>query len=569
MKSKYIKNNELRAKDKGKIVTLHGWVANKRRFGEMTFIDLRDRYGITQCVFKSDLNVTKESVMEVTGKVVLRKQKNPNLKTGDIEVLVSKYSIFSQAVEELPFAIRDDIDVKEETRMKYRFLDLRRPVMQNNIITKDKIMFAVREFMHQNGFIDIETPMLAKSTPEGARDFLVPTRNKNEFWALPQSPQLFKQLLMCSGFEKYYQFARCFRDEDSRKDRQPEFTQLDIETSFLNVEDFQKYIEKLFKHIFKSLGIKIKTPFQRIKYFDALRDYGTDKPDLRYDYKIVDINDFCNNTEFNIIKDAKSKRMLFTGTLISKSDFKDLEEIAKKNKANILFYFVYQNGEIVHTNFANKVKDACLDLVAKFGNKNGSYFIVANKYEHASQALGAVRVELNDKFNYARKEWNLSWITDWPMFEYDEENSTWAAAHHPFTRFAHSLQDLETMKMEDIRALSYDLVLNGFELGSGSARIFDKVTQKKMFDLIGMSQQEQQSRFDWFLKAFDYGIPPHCGIGLGLDRLTMIVTGQKTIRDVLAFPKNAKNQDVFTGAPGSVDQKQLDELFLQITKNEK
>lgn len=235
MKSKYIKNNELSAKDKGKKVTLHGWVANKRRFGEMTFIDLRDRYGITQCVFKTDLNVTKESSMEVIGKVVLRKQKNPNLATGDIEVVVDKYTIFSEANEELPFAIRDDIDVKEETRMKYRFLDLRRPVMQQNIITKDKIMFAVREFMHQNDFIDIETPMLAKSTPEGARDFLVPTRNRDEFWALPQSPQLFKQLLMCSGFEKYYQFARCFRDEDSRKDRQPEFTQLDIETSFLNV----------------------------------------------------------------------------------------------------------------------------------------------------------------------------------------------------------------------------------------------------------------------------------------------------------------------------------------------
>ncbi|ADN69162.1 aspartate--tRNA ligase [Mycoplasmopsis fermentans JER] len=554
MKSKYIKNNELSAKDKGKKVTLHGWVANKRRFGEMTFIDLRDRYGITQCVFKTDLNVTKESSMEIIGKVVLRKQKNPNLATGDIEVVVDKYTIFSEANEELPFAIRDDIDVKEETRMKYRFLDLRRPVMQQNIITKDKIMFAVREFMHQNDFIDIETPMLAKSTPEGARDFLVPTRNRDEFWALPQSPQLFKQLLMCSGFEKYYQFARCFRDEDSRKDRQPEFTQLDIETSFLNVEDFQKYIEKLFKHIFKSIGIKIKTPFPRVKYFDALRDYGTDKPDLRYDYKIVDINDFCLNTDFNIIKDAPSKRMLFVDTLITKKDFKDLEEIAKKNKANILFYFVYENGEIVHTNFANKVKDAALELVKNNKNKNGSYFIVANTYDHASQALGAVRVELNERFNYARKEWNLSWITDWPMFEYDEENNTWAAAHHPFTRFAHSLEELDKIEMKDVRALSYDLVLNGFELGSGSARIFDKKTQKKMFDLIGMSEKEQQSRFDWFLKAFDYGIPPHCGIGLGLWQIDNDYYRSKNNSWCYAFPKNAKNQDVFTGAPGSVDK---------------
>lgn len=261
--------------------------------------------------------------------------------------------------------------------------------------------------------------------------------------------------------------------------------------------------------------------------------------------------------------------MLFVDTLITKKDFKYLEEIAKKNKANILFYFVYENGEIVHTNFANKVKDAALELVKNNKNKNGSYFIVANTYDHASQALGAVRVELNERFNYARKEWNLSWITDWPMFEYDEENNTWAAAHHPFTRFAHSLEELDKIEMKDVRALSYDLVLNGFELGSGSARIFDKKTQKKMFDLIGMSEKEQQSRFDWFLKAFDYGIPPHCGIGLGLDRLTMIITGQKTIRDVIAFPKNAKNQDVFTGAPGSVDKKQLDELFLEIKKEDK
>ncbi|MGY5139537.1 aspartate--tRNA ligase [Mycoplasmopsis gallinarum] len=565
MKSKKINNNSLSLKDLNKKVTLHGWIANKRRFGELTFIDLRDRSGIVQCVIKGDFKVPKESAIEITGIVTKRLVPNLNLPTGKIEIKVTKYEIFSKANEELPFAIRDDIDTKEDNRFKYRFLDLRRPVMQQNIMLKNKIMFAVREFMFKNGFLDIETPMLAKSTPEGARDFLVPTRNKNEFWALPQSPQLFKQLLMASGFEKYYQFARCFRDEDGRKDRQPEFTQLDIEVAFTKVEDFQKYIENLFVHIFKSVGIKIKKPFARIKYFDALRDYGTDKPDLRFDYKIIDINDFCQNADFNIIKDSPSKRLLKVDNLITKKDFKELEEIALKNKANILFYFVYENNQVLHSNFANKVPEAVNELVNNFTNKNGSYFIVANTYENASKALGAVRVELNDKFHYANEnEYHLSWITDWPMFEYDEENDTWQAAHHPFTQFDNPIEDLDKLPLSEIKAKSYDLVLNGFELGSGSARIYDKNIQEKMFDILKMSKEQQESQFGWFLRAFDYGLPPHCGIGLGLDRLTMILAKQKTIRDVIAFPKNAKNQDIFTSAPSAVSEEQLKDLHLKI-----
>ncbi|OAB49160.1 aspartate--tRNA ligase [Mycoplasmopsis gallinarum] len=565
MKSKKINNNSLSLKDLNKKVTLHGWIANKRRFGELTFIDLRDRSGIVQCVIKGDFKVPKESAIQITGIVTKRLVPNLNLPTGKIEIKVTKYEIFSKANEELPFAIRDDIDTKEDNRFKYRFLDLRRPIMQQNIMLKNKIMFAVREFMFKNGFLDIETPMLAKSTPEGARDFLVPTRNKNEFWALPQSPQLFKQLLMASGFEKYYQFARCFRDEDGRKDRQPEFTQLDIEVAFTKVEDFQKYIENLFVHIFKSVGIKIKKPFARIKYFDALRDYGTDKPDLRFDYKIIDINDFCQNTDFNIIKDSPSKRLLKVDNLITKKDFKELEEIALKNKANILFYFVYENDQVLHSNFANKAPEAVNELVNNFTNKNGSYFIVANTYENASKALGAVRVELNDKFHYANEnEYHLSWITDWPMFEYDEENDTWQAAHHPFTQFDNPIEDLDKLPLSEIKAKSYDLVLNGFELGSGSARIYDKNIQEKMFDILKMSKEQQESQFGWFLRAFDYGLPPHCGIGLGLDRLTMILAKQKTIRDVIAFPKNAKNQDIFTSAPSAVSEEQLKDLHLKI-----
>ncbi|ENY70191.1 Aspartyl-tRNA synthetase [Mycoplasmopsis bovigenitalium 51080] len=568
MKSKYINNSELGINNIGQKVTIHGFVANKRRFGELTFIDLRDRSGIVQCVFNKDVHINKESVIEVSGQVVARKSVNKDLKSGAIEIIVENYLIFSESHEELPFAIRDDINVNEDLRLKYRFLDLRRNKMQNNIILKSNLMFAVREFMHKNGFIDIETPMLARSTPEGARDFLVPTRNANEFWALPQSPQLFKQLLMVSGFEKYYQFARCFRDEDGRKDRQPEFTQLDIEAAFLNVEDFQKYIEELFKHIFAQLGLNLVTPLARIKYFDALRDYGTDKPDLRFGYKIEDINDFCLGTDFDIIKNSPAKRLLQVDTIITKKDFKQLAEIAQKNKANILFYFVVEKGEITHSNFANKVSQSVYNLIEKRKNKDGSYFIVANTYENCSKALGAVRVELNEMFRYAKPDtYHLSWVTDWPMFEYDEENNSWQAAHHPFTQFDHELDELDSLPLDKVMARSYDLVLNGFELGSGSARIYDSKTQQKMFEMIGMDKEQQQSKFGWFINSFKYGVPPHCGIGLGLDRLVMILTNEKSIRDVIAFPKNAKAQDVFTQAPSSVDKKQLDELFIEVKKD--
>lgn len=568
MKSKYINNSELGINNIGQNVTIHGFVANKRRFGELTFIDVRDRSGIVQCVFNKDVHINKESVIEVSGQVVARKSVNKDLKSGAIEIIVENYLIFSESLEELPFAIRDDINVNEDLRLKYRFLDLRRNKMQNNIILKSNLMFAVREFMHKNGFIDIETPMLARSTPEGARDFLVPTRNANDFWALPQSPQLFKQLLMVSGFEKYYQFARCFRDEDGRKDRQPEFTQLDIEAAFLNVEDFQKYIEELFKHIFAQLGLNLVTPLARIKYFDALRDYGTDKPDLRFGYKIEDINDFCLDTDFDIIKNSPAKRLLQVDTIITKKDFKQLAEIAQKNKANILFYFVVENGEITHSNFANKVSQSVYNLIEKRKNKDGSYFIVANTYENCSKALGAVRVELNEMFQYAEANtYHLSWVTDWPMFEYDEENKSWQAAHHPFTQFDHELDELDSLPLDKVMARSYDLVLNGFELGSGSARIYDPKTQQKMFEMIGMDKEQQQSKFGWFINSFKYGVPPHCGIGLGLDRLVMILTNEKSIRDVIAFPKNAKAQDVLTQAPSSVDKKQLDELFIEVKKD--
>ncbi len=355
---------------------------------------------------------------------------------------------------------------------------------------------------------------------------------------------------------------RCYRDEDSRKDRQPEFVQLDIETSFLNVDDFHKIIEKLVKRIMSSAGIKVKTPFLKIKYADAIKDYGSDKPDLRYEYKITDINDFCNETDFAIIKDAKSKRMLFVDSIVNKKEFSILEEIAKKNKANILFYFTVVNGEISQTNFAKKVPLEAKKLINENDNKDGTYFVVANTYENASQALGAVRVELNNMFNYAKDEYRFAWIVDWPMFEFNEDENKWDLAHHPFTRFAHTLDELDKLSIDKINAIAYDLVLNGFEIAGGSARIYDKNMQEKMFNLIGLTKEQQESKFGWFLKAFDYGVPPHCGIAFGLDRLIMLLAHQKSIRDVIPFPKNSKNQDLLMDAPSDVTMEQLDELGL-------
>ncbi|WP_322875744.1 aspartate--tRNA ligase [Mycoplasmopsis felis] len=566
--NKTINNNELNLSNLNQEVILYGWVANKRKFGEINFVDLRDKYGITQLVFNEPINFSKESVLEVRGTVKERKDKNYDLPTGEIEVFVQQYKVLSSS-KELPFQIRDDIEVKEELRLKYRFLDLRRPIMQKTIALRNKFIFAVREFLQNDGFLEIETPILSKATPEGARDFLVPTRNVNEFYALPQSPQLFKQLLMISGFEKYFQIARCFRDEDSRKDRQPEFTQLDIEVSFTDVKTFQCKIEGLFKYAMKKvMGVDIQIPFQRVNYDDCIRDYGSDKPDFRYDQKIVDINDFCNDSNFNIIKNESSKRLLKISEIITKKEFKILEEIAKKNKANALFYFTVQNGEILESNFANKVIESVKKLINNYENKDGTYFIVANNYENASQSLGAVRVELNNWYKWAKDEFNFKWIVKFPMFEYDNENNKWDAAHHPFTQFDNTIDELSTLPKKQIKAKSYDLVLNGFELGSGSARIYDKDVQEKMFELIGLSKEEQEMKFGFFLNALNYGVPPHCGIGLGIDRIIMILANLSTIRDAIAFPKNSKNQDIFTNAPSGVEQKQLDELFISV-KNQK
>ncbi|QDF64804.1 amino acid--tRNA ligase-related protein [Mycoplasma nasistruthionis] len=529
--NKQIKNNQLRLSDVNKEVTLYGWVANKRRFGELNFVDLRDKFGITQLVFNTPIHFTKESVLKVTGKVVARKDPNLDLPTGQVEVLVSDYQVLSLSKEQLPFQIRDDIEVKEELRLEYRYLDLRRPVMQKNIKFRNDFIFALREFLQKNDFTEIETPILSKATPEGARDFLVPTRNDaNQFYALPQ---------------------------------------LDIEVSFTDVEVFQSYIEKMIAYAIKqTLNREIKVPFDRVDFDECIDKYGTDKPDFRYTKFLQSIPEFCNSSDFSIIKDAPSKRLLKIDELITKKDFKKLEEIAKKNGVNALFYFTYDN-QVVETNYANKIPaEEIQQLVNSQEVKNGSYFVCVGKYDKVTQALGALRVELNSWYNWANPdELDFKWIVNWPMFEYDENNNSWAAAHHPFTQFETPMDQLDSLDKSQIKAKSYDLVLNGFELGSGSARIHDANMQQKMFEMIGLDKQAQEDKFGFFLKAFEYGIPPHCGIGLGLDRLVMLLTNQPTIREVIPFPKNSKNQDMMTQAPSNVSSEQLDDLYLAIKDN--
>ncbi|MDJ1645886.1 aspartate--tRNA ligase [Mycoplasma phocimorsus] len=567
---KNIKNNEINKTLLNHKITVYGWVQNKRRFGKTTFIDLRDAYGIVQLVFNNiDLNISKESVLKATGKVELRKEANILLESGEIEIIVDSYEILSTS-KELPFVIRDDINVNEDLRMQYRYLDLRRPKMHSNIVTRAKVISAMRRYLEDHDFLEIETPILGKSTPEGARDYLVATRDRGKFFALPQSPQLFKQMLMASGFERYFQVAKVFRDEDSRKDRQPEFTQFDIEVSFMDLSKFQNHIEKMMQTTFTKLGIDIKIPFERMDYDVAFNLYGSDKPDLRYDLKLSSVCQFFNESNFEIIANAESKRMLLLPHVITKKEFIQLEEIAKKNGANILWYFNFENSEITTSNFATKDINSTQKLLKQITNniKNGCALIVANTYEKASSALGAVRVKAIEMFEYKMvtdSKFKFVWIENWPMFEYDEENNKYVAAHHPFTNFQG--KNLDNLDPKSAKSQAYDLVLNGYEVAGGSVRIFNKETQEKMFELINLSQQEVQNKFGFFMNVFDYGLPPHLGMAFGIDRLIMILTGSNSIREVIAFPKNSHGQDVLTSSPSEITEEQLDEVYLKIKKD--
>ena len=548
-------NGELRLADAGKTVTLIGWVAKKRNMGAIAFVDLRDRYGITQCVFGENFNdaikdVKNEYILQVTGKVLERSSKNPKMPTGDIEIEVSEFKVINKA-KQPPIIVADETDASEETRMKYRYLDLRRPVLQNKIITRAKIVKSIHEFLDNEDFVEIETPYLNRSTPEGARDFLVPSRvHKGEFYALPQSPQLFKQLLMVSGFEKYYQIARCFRDEDLRADRQPEFTQVDVEMSFMDTDQILDLGERLVAKIMHDVkGIDIDLPLRRMTWHDAMEKYGIDKPDTRFGLELVNLNETVKDVDFAVFKSALEANGHVKGINVkgeagnfSRKKIDALGEIAKKYKAKGL---------------------AWLKITAE--GPKGPIAKFFNEEQMARLWLAAIRNHLGKELKlYDPHTFDFLWIVDFPMFEYREDEGRYYAMHHPFTRPKES--DLDKIDTDPAHCLAdaYDIVLNGFELGGGSQRIYDEELQDRAFKALGFTPERIRSQFGWFVDAFQYGAPPHGGFALGLDRVAMLLTESESLRDVIAFPKNTSASDPVTDAPGVVADEQLEELGIEV-----
>ena len=572
---------ELTPKNLGEIVTLVGWVSKRRNFGSIVFIDLRDREGITQCVFDESLSesikdVRNEYILEIKGEVILRKDANPKISTGEIEIKVVSFNIINQA-ELTPMIIQDETDALEDTRLKYRYLDLRRPVMQKKLIQRAKIVRTMRNFLDDNGFIDVETPMLTKSTPEGSREYLVPSRvHEGEFYALAQSPQIFKQLLMVSGLERYYQIARCFRDEDLRADRQLDFTQVDIETSFLDENEFHEIIEAMTKDVMKKvLGLDVKTPFLKLSYNDAMNFYGSDKPDNRFGLKLNEMMTVFANSEFQVFKSALENKdgsikaiVLENGASFTRKETDALTDVAKKNGAKGLVVLKYVNNQLEGP-AAKFISEQEINDCVKILNlkENDLILMTADKWEKAANALGAVRLALRDKLNLTSKsDFSYLWVVDFPMFEYDDESQKYVAKHHPFTR--PKTTDIEYLKSnpDKIMAHAYDLVLNGYEIAGGSLRIYDQAMQKAMFEMIGFTDEQINERFGFFVDAFKYGTPPHGGIAFGLDRFAMVLTESDSLRDVIAFPKNASARCPLTNAPSQVDEKQLNELHILIDK---
>lgn len=572
-------NNELNKSHVGQKVSLVGWVAKRRNFGAMVFIDLRDRNGITQIVIDETLaesvkEIRNEYLLEVSGEVLLRKDANPKLATGEIEVKANKVVIINSA-ELTPMIIADETDALEDTRLKYRYLDLRRPMMQKRLIQRAKIVQTMRNCLDDAGFIDIETPMLTKSTPEGSREYLVPSRvHAGQFYALAQSPQIFKQMLMVAGFERYYQVARCFRDEDLRADRQLDFTQVDIEASFLNEVEFRAVIEDMVSTVMdKVLGLKLQLPLMTMSYADAMHFYGSDKPDLRFGLKLQELKQIFTQSTFAVFQNALSFKdgvikaiVLENGSSMTRKETDELTEVAKKNGSKGLVVLKYQNnaleGSVVKFMSPEEISGLCEVLSLKEGDL---ILITADKYEKACNALGAVRLALRDKLDLAKKDdFKYLWVVDFPLFEYNEDEDRYVAKHHPFTRPKE--EELHLLKSDpgSVHACAYDLVLNGFEVAGGSMRIYDQNVQKMMFEIIGFTKEQIESRFGFFIDAFQYGTPPHGGIAFGLDRFAMVLTQSDSIRDVIAFPKNASARCPLTDAPTQVDAKQLDELHLAI-----
>lgn len=570
-------NGELRLQDVNSEVTLCGWVAKRRNFGALVFIDLRDRYGITQLVFNEDIatqisDVRNEYVLQVKGTVVERKDKNPKLETGEIEVVVREVKIVNTAIT-TPMIIADETDALEDTRLKYRYLDLRRPVLQKNLILRNRITLLVRNYLAKYDFTEVETPILCRSTPEGARDYLVPSRiSKGQFYALPQSPQLYKQLLMVGGMDRYFQIARCFRDEDLRADRQPEFSQIDIEMSFVDEEDIWSMTEGLMKEIFKDIkGIELPE-FKRIPYDTCMEKYGSDKPDLRFDMPLYNVSEVFANTEFKVFENCLNEGGIIQAMNVkngadkfSRKQLDKLQDYVKVYGAKAL-----ANLKLTAEGFAGSVtkvlSDAEKEALRTMLNieENDIVFFVADKKKVAQSSLGALRVKLGHDLDLINKDaYEFLWVTDFPMFEYDENENRYVAAHHPFT--SPNLEDVDKLLSDPAHCYSraYDLVLNGYELLSGSIRIHDQKLQEKVFEAIGMTLEEAHEKFSWFMDAFQYGTPPHGGVGIGLERLTMILAGTDNIRDVVAFPKTASASDLMAQAPSPVDPAQLKELGIE------
>ena len=575
-----VNNGELRKNHIDQEVIMCGWVQKSRDLGGMTFVDLRDRYGITQLVFNMETNedlckvarsLGREYVIQVSGKVIERASINKDMQTGEVEVEVTKINILNKS-KTPPFTIENETDGGDDLRMKYRYLDLRREPVKQNIILRSEVAFYTRNFLKKEGFLEIETPVLIKSTPEGARDFVVPSRlNEGEFYALPQSPQTFKQLLMVSGYDKYYQIVKCFRDEDFRADRQPEFTQIDCEMAFVKTEDILKTFESLIKSIlFEVKGITIDE-VPRMTYAKAMRDYGTDKPDLRFEMKIKNLDTVCKGNGFNVFDSAESVLGIVVpgGADFSRKQIDSLTDWVKRPQigATGMIYCKFNKGgeykSSVDKFFDSSALNSWKDISE--ANEGDMLLILAGKKSSTVNAIGNLRLEVADRLDLRDPNvFKPLWVTDFPLFEFDEETNTYHAMHHPFT--SPNEKDMELLKSDpkSVRANAYDMALNGTEIGGGSIRIHDKELQKRIFNLLGFSDEEAQEKFGFLMEAFEYGAPPHGGIAFGLDRICAVIAGSDSIRDFIAFPKNNSGRDVMLDAPSKIDQDQLDELGLNI-----
>ena len=574
----------VRSEHVGQEITLKGWVARRRDLGGLIFIDLRDREGIMQLVInpesvsdevmKTAESLRSEFVIEVTGKVAAREQANDKLATGSVELHVDSLTVLNTA-KTTPFEIKDGIEANDDTRLRYRYLDLRRPEMLENLKLRAKVTHSIRNYLYELEFIDVETPFLTKSTPEGARDYLVPSRvNQGHFYALPQSPQITKQLLMNAGFDRYYQIVKCFRDEDLRGDRQPEFTQVDLETSFLSEQEIQDITEGLIARVMKETkDIEVTLPFPRMKYDDAMALYGSDKPDTRFDMLLQDLTELVKDVDFKVFSEAPAVKAIVVKNAADKYSRKDIDKLteqAKQHGAKGLAWVKFAGGELAGP-VAKFLTDLSSELTAALQlEENDLVLFVADTLDVANAALGALRVRLGKELGLIDPaKFNYLWVVDWPMFEWSEEEGRYMSAHHPFTLpQKDSEQELEG-DLSKVRAIAYDIVLNGYELGGGSLRINQKDLQGRMFKALGFSAEEAQDQFGFLLEAMDYGFPPHGGLALGLDRFVMLLAGEENIREVIAFPKNNKASDPMTQAPSLVAPAQLEELSLQVESHEK